>query len=196
MDIELLLNQLRAVSNDALLEALREYHLVISTVKFTTAFQCIAASHELSLSMSKSSKPPDMPELEHRGGRLRASVVFMVYTTLCYMRSEHLERGLDNVALDSALRPFRDIYRSGSKKEGEDTLVQHIRNSLAHGSFELEKSFEVSFVDREWRETLSVPQLNELCEHVHRLYHEAFTERVPRPAHWSKYGLTAPKPPH
>jgi hypothetical protein len=129
-----------------------------------------------------------MPELEHRGGRLRASVVFMVYTALCYMRSEHLERGLDQVPPESALRPFRDIYRSGCKKQGEDTLVQHIRNSLAHGSFELGSAFEVCFTDREWSETISVPQLRELCEHVHRLYHEAFSEPVPRPPHWDSYG--------
>jgi hypothetical protein len=38
--------------------------------------------------------------------------------------------------------------------------------------------------------------LKELCEHVHRLYHEAVHVEVPRPSdwevprppHWSKYG--------
>ena len=129
-----------------------------------------------------------MSEQERIGGRLRASLVFMIYTALCYMRSEHLERGLDDVHLDSPLRPFRDIYRSGCKKQGEDTLVQHIRNSLAHGTFELGTAFEVRFHDREWQEAISVPQLLELCEHVHRLYHEAFSEPVPRPPHWQKYG--------
>ncbi|MEF8747840.1 MAG: hypothetical protein V5B31_08410 [Candidatus Accumulibacter propinquus] len=188
MNIEPLLDQLRAVSNDALLAALRDHELVIATDKFATAFQCVAACHELSMMEARSGGPPGIPDLALRGGRLRAGVVFMVFTTLCHMRSEHLERGLDAVLLDSALRPFRDIYRAGCMKLGEDTLVQHIRNSMAHGSFQLRKAYEVQFVDRSWRETLPVPHLLELCEHVHRLYHEAFSERVPRPPHWSKYG--------
>ncbi len=188
MDIEPLLDQLRAVSNDALLAALRDHKLVIATDKFATAFQCVAACHELSMMEGRSGGPPGVPDLALRGGRLRAGVVFMVFTTLCYMRSEHLERGLDAVPLDSALRPFRDIYRAGCLKLGEDTLVQHIRNSMAHGSFQLGKAYEIQFVDRSWRETLPVPQLLELCEHVHRLYHEAFSKPVPRPPHWSKYG--------
>ncbi len=73
-------------------------------------------------------------------------------------------------------------------KVGEDTLVQHIRNSLAHGTFRLGRTPEIVFTDRGWQETLAVSQLMELCEHVHRLYHEAFTDEVPRPPHWSKYG--------
>jgi hypothetical protein len=112
----------------------------------------------------------------------------MVFSTLCYMRSEHLERGLDDVPESSPLRAFRDIYRAGSIKRGEDTLVQHVRNSLAHGSFQLGKSPEITFIDREWQETLALDQILELCEHVHRLYHEAFSGGVPRPSHWSRYG--------
>jgi hypothetical protein len=91
------------------------------------------------------------------------------------MRSEHLERGLDHVPEDSPLRPFRDIYRAGCMRRGEDTLVQHLRNSLAHGTFRLGLEVpEVVFTDREWSETLPACHLMELCDHVHRLYHEAF----------------------
>jgi hypothetical protein len=188
MDIEPLLEQLRAVSNEDLRAALLSQHLGISEEKFQTAFQCVGASHDLSRADIDFPGPPDIPKQVIRRGRLRASVVFMVFSTLCYMRSEHLERGLDNVPEGSPLRAFRDIYRAGRMKQGEDTLVQHIRNAFAHGTFRLSGAPEVMFTDKGWQETLTVTQLMELCEHVHRLYHEAFSDKVPRPLHWSKYG--------
>ena len=188
MDIEQLLERLRAVSNDDLRASLEAQNLSIGNAKFQTAFQCVAASHDLSRPDIDFRGPPDVPSQVIRGGRLRASAVFMVFSTLCYMRSEHLERGLDDVPVDSPLRAFRDIYRAGCIKRGEDTLVQHIRNAFAHGSFQLGKSPEIMFIDREWQETLVLDQLLELCEHVHRLYHEAFSEVVPRPPHWANYG--------
>ena len=188
MDIEPLLDRLRAISNDDLSEALREQKLTISDEKFHTAFLCVSASHDLSNPDINFDGPPGMAAQVLRGNRLRASVVFMVFTALCYMRSEHLERGLDHVPPDSPLRPFRDIYRAGCIKKGEDTLVQHIRNALTHGTFRLERTPEIVFTDRDWQDVLTVPQVLEFCEHVHRLYHEAFADDVPRPPHWSKYG--------
>ncbi len=188
MDIGFLLDRLRAVSNDELLTALRQERLSIDDEKFITAFQCVGASHDLSRPDIDFRGPPEMPKEVLRGLRLRASIVFMAFTALCYMRSEHLERGLDHVSLGSPLRAFRDIYRTGYAKQGDDTLVQHVRNSLAHGTFQLGITPEIVFADRVWRETLSISQLMELCEHVHRLYHEAFSRSVPRPSHWSKYG--------
>lgn len=187
MDIAPLLEQLRVVSNDQLRVGLRTQHLSIDDAKFQTAFQCVAASHDLRRLEIDFRGPPDIPKQVIHGERLRASAVFMVFSALCYMRSEHLERGLDNVPEGSPLRPFRDIYRTGCIKPGEDTLVQHIRNALAHGTFQLEKTPEITFIDREWKETLALDQLMELCEHVHRLYHEAFSDTVSRPPHWSKY---------
>lgn len=188
MDITTLLEQLRAVSNDELRTAFRSERLAITDEKFQTAFQCIGACYDLSRSDIDFRGPPDMPDEVIRGHRLRASVVFMTFSALCYMRSEHLERGLDGVSESSPLSAFRDIYRTGCMKVGEDTLVQHIRNSLAHGTFRMGRTPEIVFTDRGWQETLAVPQLMELCEHVHRLYHEAFSGAVPRPLHWSKYG--------
>lgn len=188
MDIAPLLERLRAVSNDDLRTSLQTQHLSIDNAKFQTAFQCVAASHDLGCPDIDFRGPPDVPPLVIRGGRLRASAVFMVFSTLCYMRSECLERGLDDVPENSPLRPFRDIYRAGCIKRGEDTLVQHIRNAVAHGSFQLGQAPEITFCDRGWQETLTLDQILELCEHVHRLYHEAFSDAVPRPPHWSKYG--------
>ena len=91
------------------------------------------------------------------------------------MRSEHLERGLDHVPEGSPLRPFRDIFRAGCSKQGDDTFAQHIRNSLAHGTFEVaQHKLEIIFEDRSWKASVSFDDLWELCRHVHRLYHEAF----------------------
>jgi hypothetical protein len=188
MDIAALLQRLRAVSNEELRAALRTEQLGISEEKFQTAFQCIAASHDLGRVDRHFGGPPDLPAEVIWGMRLRASVVFMTFSALCYMRSEHLERGLDGVSEDSPLRAFRDIYRAGCMRLGEDTLVQHIRNSLAHGTFLMRREPEIVFTDKGWQETLAVPQLLELCEHVHRLYHEAFSDEIARPQHWSRYG--------
>ena len=188
MNITPLLQRLRAISNNELRAALCSEHLQISDEKFQTAFQCIGASHDLGRPNVDFQGPPDVNPEVIRGMRLRASVVFMTFTALCYMRSEHLERDLDNVLVTSPLRPFRDIYRAGCAKRGEDTLVQHIRNSLAHGTFRLSRTPEVVFIDRDWQETLEITQLMELCDHVHRLYHEAFALEVPRPAYWLRYG--------
>jgi hypothetical protein len=188
MDITPLLERLRTVSNDELRAALRSENLGISDEKFQTAFQCIGASYDLGRSDIDFRQPPDIPTEVTQGLRLRASVVFMVFSALSYMRSEHLERDLDKVHENSPLRSFRDIYRAGCMKLGEDTLIQHIRNSLSHGTFVLGRTPEIIFTDRAWQETLAVPQLMELCEHVHRLYHEAFSADIRRPPHWSNYG--------
>lgn len=188
MDIEDLLDRLRAVSNHDLRKALQSEQLLIDDEKFQTAFNCVGASHDLSRPDIDFGGPSGIPPEVIRSGRMRASAVFMAFTALCYMRSEHLERGLDHVAASSPLRPFRDIYRTGCKNQGDDTLVQHIRNSLAHGTFRLKTTPEIVFTDRSWTEVLVVSQLMELCEHVHRLYHEAFAKPVPRPPHWGMYG--------
>ena len=87
MDIEALLGRLRAVSNDELRAALVGQHLAIDNEKFATAFQCVGASHDLSRPDIDFRGPPDVPDQVIRGARLRASVVFMVFSAHCYMRS-------------------------------------------------------------------------------------------------------------
>lgn len=187
MDIEHLLDRLRAISDTELRDALDAHNLSISDEKFGTAFMCLAASHDLGKPDFPVQGPPDVPGLKLKGMRKKASVVFMVFTALCYMRSAHLERGLDGAPESSVLRAFRDIYRAGSIRRGEDTLVQHIRNSVAHGTFSLGLTLEVTFIDENWQETIPLAQLMELCEHVHRLYHAAFHQVIPCPPHWSRY---------
>lgn len=119
-----------AVSTQTLDELLADENLLdqqvqsINEAKFNTAFQCVGASHDLCRPDIDFRGPPDVPPQVVLDGRLRASAVFMIFSTLCYMRSEHLERGLDDVSEGSPLRPFRNIYRAGSIKRGDDTLVQ------------------------------------------------------------------------
>ncbi|HTV86008.1 MAG TPA: hypothetical protein VME63_11400 [Dyella sp.] len=188
MDIEHLLLRLRAISDNDLRLALNAQSLAIDDERFITAFNCVSASHDIARTDIDFKGPPNIPAAKLREMRKRASVVFMAFTALCYMRSLHLERGLDDVPEASILRAFRDIYRAGSIKRGDDTLVQHIRNSLTHGTFQFERTADVLFTDIAWQESLSISQLMELCEHVHRLYHAAFKVVIPCPPNWSKYG--------
>lgn len=176
MNLKPLLARLSAVSDEELRRALREEHLTITADKYTTAFSCVAVAYNLrAFDFAVRTAPADISAESLRQNRQRASIVFLVFTALQYMRSEHLERGLDHVAEGSPLRPFRDIFRAGCAKQGEDTFAQHIRNSLAHGSFEVaQQKLEVIFQDRNWKAAVSFDDLWDLCRHVHRLYHEAF----------------------
>lgn len=92
------------------------------------------------------------------------------------MRSEHLERGLDSVGSDSPLRPFRDIFRKGRKNE-DKTFAQHLRNALAHGTFELKDEnliLKDDFQGRSWTGTIQVEMVLQLAEHIFRFYCLAF----------------------
>jgi hypothetical protein len=124
MNLKPLLAQLRAVSDDELRRGLQQERLSITAEKYTTAFSCIAVAYNLrSFDFAVRTAPPDIPAESLRQNRQRASIVFLVFTTLQYMRSEHLERGLDHVSEGSPLRPFRDIFRAGCVKQGENTTL-------------------------------------------------------------------------
>jgi hypothetical protein len=79
------------------------------------------------------------------------------------------------VPASSPLRPFRDIFLSGCLPRGEDTIVQHMRNSLAHGTFNLSKDCAtVQFQDRSWAGSFTIDDILSLCEQVYRFYCAAF----------------------
>src|SRR5262245_7237886 len=108
MNLKPLLAQLHGVSDGELRRALQEERLSITADKYTTAFSCIGVAYNLrTFDFEFRTAPPDIPAEGLRQHRQRASIVFLVLTALQYMRSEHLERGLDHVAEDSPLRPFR-----------------------------------------------------------------------------------------
>ena len=176
MNLKPLLTRLRSVSDEQLRRALSRERLTITADKYETAFSCIAVAYNLRhLDFAVRTARPDIPDDALRQQRQRASIIFLAFTALVYMRSRHLERGLDNVADGSPLRPFRDIFRAGCIEKGQDTLAQHIRNSLTHGTFEVaQHKLEVVFRDRTWKAAVTFDDLWELCHQVHRLYHEAF----------------------
>jgi hypothetical protein len=100
---------------------------------------------------------------------------FRAYTAFVFMRSEHLERGLDGVPDDSPIRPFRDFFRSGCRSRNDDTIAQHIRNALAHGTVEIKNLSTVVFSDRDWHGEIALEQfVDGLCEQILRFYFAAF----------------------
>lgn len=176
-NITQLLMDLQSVSDSMLEKELANIRIHINSSKFHNAFSAYGLSKLLS------GLEPDIlrggvigipaPELEG----IRWAGIFMIraYVCLVYMRSEVLERKLDSVATTSPLRPFRDAFRSGCLPRGEGTIVQHMRNALAHGTFELSKDCSiVTFKDRNWTESFTVNDVFSLCEQVFRFYCAAF----------------------
>ena len=179
LDLGILLTQLDSVSDQQIHESLAEYSLSIKNEKYETAFSCMGMAYWIgALGTATPYKPahvPTPPSIAriHR----QASLVFKLFVSLLFMRSEHLERGLDNVSDSSPLDVFRRVFRSGSMKRRDDTITQHLRNALAHGTFQFSPDCStVRFEDRqsEWKVEITVEQLDRLCEHVHRFYDRAF----------------------
>jgi hypothetical protein len=176
-NITQLLMDLQSISDSSLEQGLQGIAVNIDDDKFHNAFSAYGLS-KLLLILDQDvlrGKTTGIPKAALEG--IRLSGVFMIRTYVClvYMRSEVLERGLDHVPASSPLRLFRDIFRSGCLPRGEDTIVQHMRNSLAHGSFHLSNDFAtVEFKDRNWAGSFSVEDVFSLCEQVFRFYCAAF----------------------
>jgi hypothetical protein len=73
MDLQPLLAQLRAVSDEDLRHALQAERLTISADKYTTAFSCIAVAYDLrTFGLSTRPSPPNVPEESRRRNQQRA----------------------------------------------------------------------------------------------------------------------------
>lgn len=171
--IEKALSQLKDITDKELVRELKELNPTISNEKYNNAFSCDAAVRILEyLPDSEIDKAGRIPKSELYYLRKRMVFLFLGYINLVYMRSTHLERELDRpLRVDSPLIYFRDIFRSGSIKKGEDTIIQHIRNSLCHGDIILDfTNLEVQFTDREWNISLPLLQYQNLCEQVGRYF--------------------------
>lgn len=177
-NIKQLLNDLQSVSDSTLEKGLRTISINIDENRFHNAFSTYGLSKLLAILDRKTLhgkltyKIPD-DELE----RIRWTGVFLIktYVSLVYMRSEVLERGLDTLPPESPLLPFRDAFRSGCLSRGEDTIVQHIRNALAHGNFNISKDVStVTFNDRNWTASFTIDDVLSLCDQVFRFYVLAF----------------------
>lgn len=90
------------------------------------------------------------------------------YVAMVYMRSQHLEDGLEMVVEGSSLFPFKQYL--GRCREG--TIAQHIRNAFSHGTFQLSDDLQsVTFIDRNWNATVLTSNfIDDFCGQVFRLY--------------------------
>lgn len=179
-DLSLVLSMLNRVTDDDLRRELAKHNLRISDAKFDLAFSAYGVTRWIS-GLPNSVLSINAPHLPHdQLDRIRWNAVFFfrAYTAFVFMRSEHLERGLDRIPDDSPIRPFRDFFRSGCRNRNDDTIAQHIRNALAHGTVEIENLSIAVFHDRDWQGKIALSQfVDGLCEEIFRFYCAAFETR-------------------
>lgn len=179
------INSLLLLSDEDIRDQMRIYNLSINDTKYFQAFSAYGLTRLLSGLKQEYLKGGllSIPDYELERIRWVGVFVFRAYTTFVYMRSDTLERNLDRVPLDSALRPFRDFFRKGSKDEGGDTIAQHIRNSLSHGTFSISDDMQtVLFSDENpyksndaWQGQMMAKDFTEgLCAQIFRFYYLAF----------------------
>lgn len=184
LDLKLMISQLKKVSDDEIITSLKAYDLGITDSKFQMAFSTYGVTRWLSGLPLECLKfnAPQIPESELDAVRWRSVFVYRAYVVFVYMRSSHLERGLDKLDDNNALTPFKKFFRSGKKKDKSDTVAQHVRNSLSHGTFELSNDLQnVIFIDQDWRCEFSVTDfIDDLCDQVHRLYACAYEAGLQR----------------
>lgn len=134
-----MLKKLDELDDGQIKEALIEHDLGIDENKYQVAFSSYGVAAHIAKSSIDILKPVDSSHTDSvmRGIQHSATILFCAYTTFVYMRSKHLEKGLDTVSANSVLDTYKNIFRSGSKKQCTDTLAQRIRNALCHGTFEI-----------------------------------------------------------
>lgn len=163
----------------------------ISEKKYHAAFSAYGATKLLdSLDDKTFSGGITVPSNQLQGIRQTSVVLLRLYTSLVYMRSEHLERGLDTVPDQWELNAFKQMYRSGCQKKNEDTLPQHMRNALCHGGVEFLDSGSVRFMDKAFDISINTHQVNELCRNVWRFYSLAYQVSNGLPPNPGPAGLT------
>jgi hypothetical protein len=179
-DVSLILSQLDDIPDSALREELHGRFKGLTENRFNTAFSAYGVTRRLEQlddrTFAGGSAGIDAESL--RGIRYRAVRLMRMYVTLVYMRSDVLERGLDDVVEGSKLNYFKQLYRSGCRKKGEDTLPQHIRNALCHGGVDFLDNGDVHVKDQGFDEVFDGSQLDEICKQVYRLYCLAYEARV------------------
>ncbi len=118
LDLTQVLKQVGNTSDDLLKQELKLLSPDISEGKYHAAFSAYGATKLLdSLDDKTFSGGTAVPNNQLRGIRQTSVVLLRLYTSLVYMRSEHLERGLDTVPDQSELNAFKQLYRSGCQKK-------------------------------------------------------------------------------
>lgn len=179
--------ELAAVDDSQIVTAVRASHFSLPETKFKISASCLGALHVLNQLL--------LPDF-HRRSLLRSrnqayaaktisEVVLLGYVCFVYMWSEQLERGLDDLPVDSEAHVFRKIFRLGSKRTCDDSVAQHIRNSMAHGSFTLSSQDDeidpavfpgetLVLRDRDWVGAFDIGEFTLVCLQVRRFYRCAY----------------------
>lgn len=182
IDINLILRQLSDLSDQEIRKELTSYNMAIDDAKYHVAFSSYGLANKIDQLPTNILQPNDsmlIPEPAIRGIRHSAITLFCAYTAFVYMRSNHLEKGLDQVSDNSILVTYKNIFRSGKIGEGQDTLAQYIRNSLCHGDFKIGIK-EVIFLGYKGELSISITDFMKLCDQIYRLYQLAFEARMQR----------------
>lgn len=167
--------ELERIKSECIRDEIRKCNLTIRESKYHHAFSCYGATKILSsLSNDTFSGNEPVPIEVLQGIRKTSVLILRGYIALVYMRSDTLENALDKVNEDSCLFPYKKFFRQGSKKNSSDTLAQHIRNSLCHGSFEIQRGIDILFEDRDWKLKVNGNEFNTLCNFVFDFYTSAF----------------------
>jgi hypothetical protein len=169
-------NNFESVSDEDLRRGLAHINFRLDEEKFIIAGSCYGATVVLgSLTVDTFRRhfglPAEATDIYAERIRIQGSIVLRAYVCFVFMRSDELEQGLDNVPEESPLWPFRNFFRKGNPKKGDDSIAQHIRNSLAHGSFRFARQeAALIFEDRGWKAKMDVNLIDRICAEVKRFY--------------------------
>lgn len=145
-----LIKKIESIDKDELKKSIKDFAFELEDQKFNVAFSCYGIAKRLN-----NIDPIHLIDEETQFIKLEdveiikaeASLILKLYTCFVYMRSDILERRLDGVSDKSCLFYYQKLFRKG--KNGEMTIPQHIRNSLSHGTFEMNKG-KIKFKDCCW----------------------------------------------
>lgn len=181
------ISKLKEINYDDFREELKKYGFQINNDKFFITFSCYGAT-KLLLSLDLETFKGGInyiPQDILKKIRVCSVVILRAYSTFVYMRSDELENKLNNVENNSCLNIYKEIFRKGTKKDNSDTLAQHIRNSLCHGTFCFNDNLtEITFIDKdpyskgEWKANISVEDFDFLCKSIYIFYEIVFEELI------------------
>jgi len=182
--------KLAAVSQQDLCKALENINFKINEERFNIGMVCYGTTVVVDSLPPQTFRnlfkmPDDASDAQSKTAQLVGAVVLRAYTCFVYMWNDVLERGLDAIPQNSPAWPYREFFRRGCQDNGDDSIAQHIRNSLAHSTFEIRYDrASIRLVDRNWSEETSLFALHQqLCPLIKDFYLCAYQV---------KYGLHKP----
>ena len=170
------IEKLKNISDDELKDEIIRYSIYISESKFSIGFSCYGITKRLAslpYECLKDEKTKEIPKNEIEKIQNISVIIFRLYISFVYLRSEIFEEKLENIPENSKLLTFKEIFGKGRISDRTDTDAQHIRNSISHGTFRVDNN-RIFFTDRNWNKSYETGVLLELCEQIIRFYYLAF----------------------